>query len=195
MKIDKIKKRAKPNSDLSHFNYPMIDLWPLLVLTSLVMKEQASILTKEMKTAATIAFTPKVMKPSYKPYTSDTCIMCQMHRHAFRENTGAIISTNLQTMKMTRLNVHQIVKHGKLMRHNFIGDHLVKVEALVEDVPCTWGLMGISTPTILLHCSSEQANVRKKKAGKNFIMNLAYLWSFGKGNNNISAYLWTSVST
>jgi primosomal protein N'' len=118
-----------------------------------------------------------------------------MHRHAFRENTGAIISTNLQTMKMTRLNVHHLVKHGKLMRHNFIGDHLVKVEALVEDIPSTWGLMGISTPTILLQCSSEQANVRKKKAGKNFIMNLAYSWSFGKDNNNISAYLWTSVST
>jgi hypothetical protein len=26
-------------------------------------------------------------------------------------------------------------------------------------------------------------------------MNLAYSWSFGKDNNNISAYLWTSVST
>jgi hypothetical protein len=167
----------------------MIDLWALLVLTSLVMREQASILTKEMKTAATIAFTPKVMKPSYKPYTSDTCIMCQMHRHAFRENTGAIISTNLQTMKMTRLNVHHLVKHGKLMWHNFIGDHLAEVEALVEDIPCTWGLTGISTPTILLHCSSERANVRKKKAGKNFIMNLAYSWSFGKDDNVLTCGL------
>jgi len=64
------------------------------MVASLVTKEHASILTEEMKTVATITFMPKVTKPSYKPYTSDTCIMCQMHHHAFQENTGAIISTN-----------------------------------------------------------------------------------------------------
>jgi hypothetical protein len=58
------------------------------------------ILIEEMKIVAIIKFMPKVKKPSYKPHIFDTCIMCQMHRHiAFRKNTSAIISTNLQPPK------------------------------------------------------------------------------------------------